>query len=167
MPGRYPKIAWLWVGVAVLALAWLAALRLFRADNYPERAGACSGNLKKLSRALLLYAEDYDGKLPAAKTWSDATLPYSDAEAFRCPASQAEAGYAFNINLADETTKRLRHPEARPLLFDSNRGVKNAADAVSSFALRHGGRGNVAYLNGHVRAVTRAPSAELRSGPAE
>lgn len=66
--------------VVIAIIAILAAL-LFPAylvAREHARQTACLSNLSQLGRAIALYADDYDGCLPIARTWIDTTTPYGN-----------------------------------------------------------------------------------------
>ncbi len=70
---------------------------LSRVQGSAQRV-ACGTNLKGLSTAMLVYANDYDDKAPTADEWCDLLMRYADVspKSFKCPgASEGECHYAL------------------------------------------------------------------------
>ncbi len=88
----------------------------------------CRGNLRQVGVALRVYALDHDGKLPDAKTWTDAIAPFLDnAAALRCPpdAQDVKSSYAMNSALSGAQLSTLNQPEKRVLLYESTTKESN------------------------------------------
>ncbi len=132
----------------------------------PEKNKDCPANLASLYTAFKLYAED-NGALPQAVRWEENDELISKVrqdEWLHCPAvsnrHDAMYGYAYNTQIAGmklngRKLAEIPHAAKTPLLYDSSRLQKNAADAVASLPRpgRHGGRNNILYCDGHVEAV--------------
>lgn len=125
---------------------------------------SCHSNLKQLSTACAMYAEDYDGYFPRAADWMDASYPYVQRmKTYKCPTLEEKHpdsfGYAYNERVDNPVTKANkkwfdRFASTTPLLFDGVSGARNShAHDNSAFALRHYNFGNVAYFDGHVKRV--------------
>jgi prepilin-type processing-associated H-X9-DG protein len=157
MPGQRRR------GGAALVLALVAftivAVGQGQADG--ARSAACQSNLRHLGRAVLMYAEDYEGVLPRAQDWSTAVYPYSrNAGIYCCPKDYLsdpkadgveDTSYCFNAalgGLEDLTEGKRAHV---PMLFDGAALFGGPDSAV----YRHGGRANVVYLDGGVESVGR------------
>ncbi len=104
----------------------------------------CAARLRQLSRALMLYAQDYDEHLPPARpALPEVLYPYThDAALWRCPAAVRVPSYALPAALADRPLSTLRRRSETPWLFESDDG--------SSLARRHAGGANYAFADGHV-----------------
>lgn len=128
---------------------------VFSAARERARSNACMENLKKLSTGLIVYAEDYDGKLPPASQWGDAIRPYTAAESekvYRCPSvAKSGYGYAMNSRLSRQSLKALPNAAQTPMLYDSSNLSWNAHDPLTSLPNppRHRGN-NLAFADGHV-----------------
>lgn len=144
------------LGFAVLAVRVLNTGRV----EGPAYTASCMSNLKQSTTGLLMYAQDYDSYLPPAGKWHDGSTFYiKDDRVYTCPLREKQGtGYAFNQMLSGRSTKH-GDPEMVPLLFESGLGQRNGADGLQSFVTPHHGRGNVSFLDGHVRLLTSAPSA--------
>jgi hypothetical protein len=168
---RYPMRLFACGGCAV-GLFWglgLILAGLSKPVGLVGQARQCRSNLYRLGNAVLLYAHDYDERLPPTVRWMDASKPYWKAVEFtRCPAVPGDGngyGYAMNARLDKRTIASIAQPDATPLLFDSLDLSRNADDPFKSLPSpgRHTWRekrgtplvsGNlVAYVSGRVRFV--------------
>lgn len=122
-------------------------------------------NLKQISLAMIIYVQDHDEKYPAAERWVDAITPYlvgtsgTHAERERALASlfhdptspdSQKWSYAFNSNLSGLSLAHVDSPATTVCLFESNAGVKNAADTGESIPRpgRHSGGTDYAFADG-------------------
>jgi len=121
---------------------------------------ACLSNLKQQAQAVLLYSAEENDRFPNRDVWMDSIAPYVKNQAIhKEPTMPAQVyGYAFNSNLSD--AKGPRHPEKVPLVYDSVNPIRNASDAAVSLPSpgRHAGKDNIAYADGHVKAVNLGES---------
>lgn len=121
----------------------------------------CLSNERQQAIAMLMYAQDNDERFPPADQWMDNTFPFIKNESVQhCPELVKERpkayGYAYNRNLSLLKTEKNARPEITPLLYDSNSLRRNAsAPGLRGAASppRHKGRNNLAYADGHVKAV--------------
>lgn len=161
------------VGLICLGFIGLVlAMILTTGRHHPLRI-ACISNLKRLGMASLLYAEDWDGRLPQRDTWMDAIRDYHKSGApercneveFAFPDRKDVYGYAFNSRLSGGKTSDFE-PETqqtKPMLYDSSNLARNASDPFSSLPdpPRHGGEMNmVCFFDGHVKG-TKPSAAKL------
>lgn len=153
--------------VAVLGVAIPAAVLfpVFSQAREKARAATCRSNVRQLSTALMIYAQDYDQRFPPAASWQDGIAVYHQNPAVdRCPShSGSPSGYAFNSWMSGRPLASVDAPALQPVLFESSAGTRNAADALKTFDPRHraGAQkvGSVGYVDGHVQAVGAAPPA--------
>ncbi|MBN1818028.1 MAG: hypothetical protein JW828_11770 [Sedimentisphaerales bacterium] len=87
----------------ILLSVLLFIVILHALGNYRRRLG-CAINLYGLDSALPVYTNDFEGKLPQAKTWNDLLITYADVDvsAFHCPGSHSAGNtsdYAINAAL--------------------------------------------------------------------
>jgi prepilin-type processing-associated H-X9-DG protein len=110
---------------------------------------SCQANLRQLGRALAVYAQDYDDRLPPREEWSQAAASYgADLTRLRCPGDTAPApspSYGFAATLAGFSLNLLTRQTRTPLLYEAHAG---------RFARRHERRGNVWFADGHVSLVS-------------
>ena len=138
---------------------------LFRQNHrYAERV-ACKEHLKILSKALLLYSQDWDDVLPPANKWLDcisgpkyigkvvnAGDPPVEPEVQRCPAVP-EFGYAINAAVAGRSV----HTDSLyvVLLFETDKLVRNAAGTQADVAKTRHSELNCAFLSGEVKSLNQ------------
>jgi len=162
-------------GVVLLAIIAAPALRRIREQNRDAgRMGVCVSNVRQISTALQMYAQDYNDRLPPATIWMDASAPYVDNGGgkekvdFRCPTvhvtNPTGYGYAFNSKLSHSALSTITNPSMMRLDYDSSNLRRNANDAVTSLPnpARHHGRrfrqdsphvNVMGFADGHAKAV--------------
>jgi len=175
------------VALVLVAIGGAILLPVFSQAREKARTSKCQSNLKQLSLGVRLYVQDYDGRLPPAKTWaSDLGDTVNISFLLTCPASDRNpampgSDYAFNSRLGGLRMQTdLADPAAAPLLFDSDAKQASAAgsaspsgggrippeanisDPLTSFIARHNGDagGNVLFADGHVKLLSVAPEAD-------
>src|SRR5688572_32710390 len=85
------------VGLVGVALLGAVLFPVFANAREAARASSCKSNLKQLSLAMLMYAQDYDDRLPPAQEWLTAAQPYYKRPTVgNCPTAPGPGGYAFN-----------------------------------------------------------------------
>lgn len=154
----------------ILSGVSFAFLSIFLAILFPVFAQArekaketiCMTNQRYLSRAMLLYAEDHDQKLPSKNDWSDLILPYcSDKKLFHCPSSTSKANggakttdYAYNMHCSQLKIVKVNMPSITPMIFDSKNSKWNQSGGDELVACRHGNKTVMAFMDGHVESKT-------------
>jgi prepilin-type processing-associated H-X9-DG protein len=156
-------------GAAGAALVFALSMPVLDGPRPAARLARCESNLHQIGLATLMYAQDYDDRMPLRRNWSDGIYPYvKNWSVYVCPeaarqdvspintaARPGPPSYAFNSRLTGIRSARVKHTEAAPMLYDSSMLRWNAADPVWTFARRHNDGGIVAYLDGHVRWVAQ------------
>lgn len=124
------------------------------------RSGQCFDSAEYYRNALMMYAQDYDERLPPANRWSDALFPYTKLTFdMPCPSRPKAIGpYAFNAALDRQLLAKV-NPRT-PLLFESSAGQRNHADLLESFTRPHKGKGWVLLGDGAVKAFETPPDAK-------
>ncbi|MEX2242241.1 MAG: hypothetical protein WD716_00180 [Fimbriimonadaceae bacterium] len=131
-----PRERWLYIAAitALLLVVLLFGAVLFipilghlGAPNYKSSLS----NVKQQALGLLMYASDYDGRLPRADRWMDASAPYIRSDAiFIDPTlldpEAGEYGFAFFRPLSGVANEKVEQPEATPLTFQSSDLSRNA-----------------------------------------
>lgn len=125
-------------------MGWIGSLYL--SSGEAARRTVCRSNLRQLTQALELYAQDHDGRYPLPARWVKASARYVDSlGVFFCPSDerprrlrerqQPAVSYWYRPPRSDH------EPSATPVLGDVvyTNGTGN-----------HEEGGNVAYLDGHV-----------------
>jgi len=107
---------------------------------------------------MLMYQQDYDGKMPIADRWCDGVEPYVPSMAvFACPADDGEYSYAMNYKLSRLHESKIEFASSTITLFESEPSRKNAWDGKGNLPgstlaepPRHDGCNNFAWTDGHV-----------------
>lgn len=137
------------------------------------QSATCQSNVYRITRAQLVYAEDFDGRFSPAASWMDLTFPYVVEERrLHCPAvsrpGERTFGYAMNPALASKVRAKIEEPDLSPLHYDSVHLSRSAAAGIDSLPRpgRHvtrarkdspSRRGNyVGYVGGNARIVLDA-----------
>jgi len=146
-------------GVICAGFSFLVSFLILPAVLFPVFARAqeqakqatCLSNVKQISLAILMYADDYDGRYPLRANWADAVLPYNkNQEMFQCPKLPiGEGGYAFNKAMAGAMKDGSSSDAAfRVVVFESRPG-KNVVGGQADMEARHMGGLTVGYGDGH------------------
>ena len=118
-------------------------------------ASACFSSVKRQALGIGQYAADSDGRFPLSESWMDRTAPYLPRGAtFHEPAlPKGMSGYAYDAALAH--AREPASAERVPMVYDSTDARRNASDMATSLPRpgRHHGKDNVAYADGHAKAV--------------
>ena len=144
------------VFVVVPALGFLLLLLnayLFgpRENVGPYRA-RCQSNLKQIALGMMMYSQDYDGKLPPAifgdRTvgWVSGLQPYLKTyQMFQCPADQHEwqdnpnlpgfTDYWMNKNAASVDRNKIDGEETKMILMGDGNGA--SPESTASYAINH------------------------------
>ncbi|MBI3909683.1 MAG: zf-HC2 domain-containing protein [Armatimonadetes bacterium] len=160
LPQPAPARAWirpitrpLLVAAAVGVLAaWFIIGRVLGPVWDPSRQAVCAEALRQLSRAVNVYAMEFDGQLPPAERWSGALASYQRSPHLPCCPLAGNpgpgSGYSYNPQLSRAQVNAIPDISTVPLLYDSRGG---------SFDPRHAGVGNIAFLPGSVQAFEKPP----------
>jgi len=156
-PSTYPRgftFLELMVSMAlILVLMALLSPMLMRGRDSARRA-ACMSNLSQLGGALHLYAQDYDGRFPAADNdWTVTARVYSkNTRIYLCPDEPAASRAQFEPGTTAKTASGHTQLSSS---YSYRAGLANddpAEEPVSTdWGPWHGEGKNVLYLGGNVR----------------
>jgi YARHG domain len=124
--------------------------------NQKERIQALS-NVKQIGLGLVMYAQDYDERLPPSKNWKDAIFPYIKSEkVFQSPrVPNQEVGYAYNTSVNSQNMNDIPVPANTVATFESPLGGENPSggqkDALTPVFV-------VAFGDGHAKEITTSDS---------
>ena len=122
------------VVIAIIAILAAILFPVFSRARAKARQTSCLSNVKQISLALMMYAEDYDESYPVVDhtvgyDWWDPLQPYvKNVELFRCPAYKAKptdpaTDYVLNglfahgspMSIFEDTSSQItitvRHPD--------------------------------------------------------
>jgi prepilin-type N-terminal cleavage/methylation domain-containing protein/prepilin-type processing-associated H-X9-DG protein len=188
------------VVIAIIAILAAMLFPAFAQARAKARQATCASNLKQAALGILMYAQDYDERLPVgtmswgpkkAARWMHQTYPYvKNAGIYKCPSSSLPAWnsrafgnagtYGYNSHmLNDENIAAIVKPSETLMVVDTpgagvnaNRyrarpdvliraGVWRGAPwsnwtvTQSRVDYRHSEQANVAFADGHVKALRR------------
>lgn len=125
---------------------------LVKAEVEAAQRSACQANVRQLAMAMLMYAADYDERLPAVERWPSVLDPYTRVPLLLvCPAApHLPCGYAMREALSGACLRTVNDPQSTPMLFETEPGTPGSSSAV---AYRHGGGSHFAFVDGHVAWV--------------
>ena len=125
----------------------------------------CGTNMVALSKAMLIYSNDY-GENPTPEKWCDLLMERTEVapETFRCKgASEGPCNYAINKNLED--LGGAVEPDT-VLLFETYPGWNQAGGQEIRTTENHEGDGcNIVYVDGHAEFVKTQALNDLRWKP--
>jgi len=129
-------------------------------------------HLKQMGMGMLLYAQDYDERLPRKEHWCDGLMPYvKNSQAFQCPDLPEERGAdAYNAQLSMAAVNLVDSPYSTVAAFDA-RGGWNLSGGADLAVPRHLQGLNVLFTAGNVRwmkslaTVAWDPGAAARRAP--
>lgn len=149
------------LGMLVLVGAVMAAITFpvfFRAREKATQS-SCLANIKQMSLAHLMYAQDYGETFTPASGWPDRTFPYiKNSGVFLCPQDErtnpptfggGPVSYTMNSAVDGMALKQIGLPANVPLIYDGNVLVGGVGDV----AFRHNNGANCGYVDGHAKWV--------------
>lgn len=178
-PRRKSGLHWAWILVGVFLICGCGGIGLLGAILFPVFAQArmkgqqtrCLSNVKQIGIATVMYANDFDDRLPPGATWMDATEKYAEyPRIFACPAVSrpglltprvgGKYGYAVNTSLSGKTAKSIKDPGKVIWVFESSDLARNATGdpSTSPAPNRHGPGRTEGYADGHAAFVKSASS---------
>ena len=152
---EFQKIATAACIVTVLFTIFLAPA--FRSAKSTAQSHVCTNNLKRLSQALAMYAQDWDAHYPPANAWMDCIdkdkyLGPDRTAVFHCPAANSQYGYAMNAFLSGRSDRDIDNVDT-VLLFETDSPTRNAGGTQNSIALRRHGLLNCTFCGGSMAWV--------------
>jgi hypothetical protein len=165
-PPKKQSYLWLWILLGVFVVCGCGAIVVLPAILFPvfsqaRRAAVraqCMSNVKQLVNGSLMYASDFDDKLPVAAKWQDSIekyMPYYP-EAFTCPAlrrSGGRNGYAAAKDLSGKKLDQIRTPATTVWIYETADLARNAnGDPVAEPPPnRHGPGRTVGHADGSAK----------------
>jgi hypothetical protein len=147
-------------GCVIMIVCVLAAVLypVFAVSHTSSHQSSCLSNVKQVTLALMMYAQDYDDRMPRWK-WMDSTYSYAkNWEIYACQVvkrdDESGYGYAFERSLVGRHTTEVKKPAEQPLVFESSLLYKNATAQIRTGLMRpgrHSGSDIVSFLDGHAR----------------
>jgi prepilin-type processing-associated H-X9-DG protein len=127
-------------------------------------AASCLSNMKQLCLAASMYAQDWDGAMPA-EDWANQLEPYCKTRAiYACPgAPDTELGFALNQALAGAKAGDVLRPSETVLFFETGLGEDVPFGGPDGVLMepRHGGMVTVGFVDGHAKLMKPAEAQKL------
>ncbi|MBC8065234.1 MAG: hypothetical protein H7Y17_10415 [Chlorobia bacterium] len=163
----------LWVVLGVVAVCGCGGVVVLAAILFPvfsqaklaAKQSQSLSNVKQSSLAAIMYASDYDEKMPPAEKWIDLTEVYARNPAiYHSPASEGPPneryGYAFRAELSRKDTKKILDPQRWAMIFDSTKTGRNAVGGLDTLpspprfsGASSSGKNTVGFLDGHAKMI--------------
>lgn len=126
-------------GILISIVVGISVIPVFNRTVNTAQKMVCGVNMKGLSIALTVYANDYQGRLPA-KNWCDLLIEEADVspKSLVCPASrdiEGECSFAMNKYVVEKDIERL--PPDTVVLFETNIGLEDGPRTESIQSRRH------------------------------
>ncbi len=163
--GEGPKISILAIGkIAAAVIIFLLIIAIFwpgfiRLREYRRRI-RCGENIKRLGKAMLIYACGHDDKYPTADKWCDLLIKYAEVseKGFVCPsAGEGRCHYAMNPNA------KLTSPPDMVVLFETKGGWNQFGGPEILTFENHKGKGcNVSFNDNQTEFVKPEQLGELK-----
>lgn len=134
--------------------------------KYQAQRMACCTNMRSLSLAIQMYADDHDDKFPTGSKWCDLLIEHAgvDRMIYRCPgATEGPCNYAMNENVAGLGPF---NQSDLVLLFETHPGWNQTGGSEMMTTENHRGEGcNVVFIDSHVEFVKTQELSRLRWKP--
>ena len=152
--------------IVFLAVAAGLLLPALARSKYQKQNSDCVSNVKQVSLAIRLYADENEGKCPQAVNWCDAITPnLAGKHVFQCPQRTGGQGaFAFNAKLAGKTLSAI--PPDTVMIFEASSGWNFTGGADDVIQRPPHGRNFVfGFADGSVREINKEELKELRWEP--
>lgn len=121
-----------------------------------SHTSSCLSNVKSLTQAQNMYAEDHDGLLLSIDDWAS-RLPSQKGYVSsppRCAGAEGPVSYALNKRLVGARTNVVDNAAATPQVFDAD--GKSVCGRECLATGRHLGSPIVGFVDGHAAPVRRS-----------
>ena len=124
-----------------------------------EKLTNCLSNSKFIGLAMVMYSDDYDGKLPPVKNWQPDIQPYiKRTDVFNCPsAKDIRYSYGMNNQIGNKPLQKIKEPATTALAFDCSLPKTNAWGSRKAVDFRHRvdskNIANFVFADGHAAKV--------------
>ncbi len=145
----------LFVVLGILGMLGAILFPVFARSREKARQPACLSNVKQIVLAVMMYAQDNDGRLARASTWDVEIEPYLKNRAiYRCPADNTdqEVSYSMVPRYSGARLEDIANPETVIIIYESEYGRP---------AYRHNDGMNVGYADGHAKWLKELPPGTL------
>ena len=163
-------IAGIIIGGLSFLVITIVLLSMFLDARQRTRQSSCLMNIKRLSLAMQMYAQDNNNQLPTAANWNDKLLPYSYSykrTVLNCPSVKpAQPSYGMNRQLSDLPVTKIKSPADTVSIFESAPGKNQSGDMENLVSpSRHNGGDSFGFVDGHCKWLSERSIGELNWDP--
>jgi prepilin-type processing-associated H-X9-DG protein len=169
---RWPTLMETGCGLAILLVAFVVLFPVFVRDDH-RHGPSCMSNMRQLGLGLLMYAQDYDERLPNSLEWPAVLLPYVRGESlFHCPQDSRWVGDDKKRDLWGQRSYDMLQRRSFQRLPEEKRGPSLIAfyeTGDMGIAYRHNEGIHLGFMDGHVKWYARevAPPLVILKGQLE
>ncbi len=160
------EIVLILISSAILYFILNPILHKESSEKISKRRQTCINNQQQISTAILMMAQDNNGKLPSTSmVWEG--YQYSNTNMLTCPdAKELKNGYLYNNNFSNVKISKIFYPGKRIMTVDGKTNIEinrihpNTYYTPADVQYRHYEREQnkywaiASYLDGHVKMVT-------------
>jgi prepilin-type N-terminal cleavage/methylation domain-containing protein/prepilin-type processing-associated H-X9-DG protein len=127
------------VVVAIIGLLAAILFPVFARARENARRASCMSNLKQIGLAVLMYTQDYDGKVFGTASydwWTDPYMPYiKNSQILKCPSATGNSSLNYHVNA--NIIQHAPVPQTNPPGANQGQSVPLQAfnDSMTMFAL--------------------------------
>lgn len=144
----------------------LIVVPVLQSANAAAAASSCLSNAKERALTVVMYASDFDERLPPAGKWQSVTEQSRlSQESMHCRNATAPINYAMNSSLSLFALNKLDEPADTVLLFEADAYLQNASGGAEWFVRRHNGAGSLAFADGHAKRANEYVATHARWKP--
>ena len=175
------------VVIAIIAILAAIIFPVFAKAREKARQASCLSNVTQITLAILLYAQDYDERLPQLKQgwpttyWPERCWPYvKNIQVFVCPSNDRAPlipsyGMSKHLSLGNRLGE-IENPSATLLIADGWRGGAGGAEEHlvvywtskylgNTVSTAHNEGGNVGFVDGHAKWLSMGQVSESELWP--
>lgn len=146
--------------VAIIGVIAAIVFPVFVRSREKAREASCLSNVKQLSIATLMYAQDCGERLSLVSNWPERIFPYiRQQNCYRCPSDESTSGaaatspwplsYGMNAALDARQLRDVASPAQTPALCEAH--AAQGGPEIAEF--RHNMGANVGFVDGHAKWV--------------
>jgi hypothetical protein len=128
------------------------------------RSFDCWDNVTAISSCMLMYAEDYDGRLPPVENWTESIDRFiGSRKSLKCKYDDRPGkvvSYGMNAALSGQKVSNIANPAEVVLIYEANQPGKSPYGGLEAVCdpPRHKGGNHFAFLDAHGKWSKEIPS---------
>ncbi len=151
------RLAELFAVVGICAVLAAVLFPVFSRGRAKARVSSCLSNVKQVVLAMQMYADDYDGHLPNAWTWTEDMAAYlNNEEILQCPLAPMEpSSYAMVKRWSEWKLEDIPDESKAIIIYDAQ------PDGTPAFRHNDGDGLNAGFADGHAQMLSKKRWEEL------